>query len=69
MRNGGEMAYFTVIWEHEKEGHSGYSGRCLEISGITSKGETLGELKASMIDAITHALQDMKTCHLLSMTT
>jgi predicted RNase H-like HicB family nuclease len=53
------MANFTVVWAHEKEGHSGYSGRCLEIPGIISKGETLGELKTNLIDAITQALKSM----------
>jgi predicted RNase H-like HicB family nuclease len=54
------MANFTVIWEQEKIGeYNGYSGRCLEISGIISKGETLEELKSNMIDAITHALKSM----------
>jgi predicted RNase H-like HicB family nuclease len=47
------MANFTIIWEQQQVG--GYSGRCLEIPGIISKRETLGELKVNMIDAITHA--------------
>ncbi len=54
------MANFTVIWEQEQvDGYRGYRGRCLEISGITSSGETLGELKANMMDAITRALKSM----------
>jgi predicted RNase H-like HicB family nuclease len=53
------MANFTIVWEHEKEGYSDYIGRCLGIPGITSKGETHGELKANMIDALTHALKSM----------
>jgi len=54
------MVNFTVIWEQEKVGeYNGYSGRCLEIPGIIGKGETLEELKANMIEAITHALKSM----------
>jgi predicted RNase H-like HicB family nuclease len=46
------MANFTILYEVEKE-VGGYSGRCLEIPGAISEGETLEELKANMIDAIT----------------
>lgn len=45
------MANFTVLWEEEEVG--GYSGRCLEVPGAISEGETLEELKANMTDAIT----------------
>jgi predicted RNase H-like HicB family nuclease len=45
------MSNFTVLWEKEEVG--GYSGRCLEMPGAISEGETLEELRANMYDAIT----------------
>jgi hypothetical protein len=35
------MAKYTVVYTEEIEG--GFSGRCLELSGAISQGETLGE--------------------------
>ncbi|MGC2680545.1 MAG: type II toxin-antitoxin system HicB family antitoxin [Candidatus Nitrosopolaris sp.] len=51
------MANFTVLWEQEEVG--GYSGRCLEVPGAISEGETLEELKANMIDAITLVMKSI----------
>jgi len=44
------MAKYTVVYTEEIEG--GFSGRCLELPGAISQGETLGELKVNMTDAI-----------------
>jgi predicted RNase H-like HicB family nuclease len=44
------MAKYTVVYAEEIEG--GFSGRCLELPGAISQGETLGELKVNMTDAI-----------------
>jgi len=46
---------FTVIVNKEKEG--GYSGQCIELPGAISQGETLEELKANMVDAISLVLE------------
>jgi len=51
------MANFTVLWQKEEVG--GYSGRCLEVPGAISEGETLEELKANMIDAITLVMRSI----------
>ena len=48
------MAKFTIIYNSDERG---YSGKCLEIPGVISEGETLEELKANMIEAITLALK------------
>jgi len=50
------MAKFTIIYNSEERG---YSGKCLEIPGVISEGETLEELKANMIETITLALKSM----------
>ena len=41
---------YTVVYTQEAEG--GFSGRCLELPGAISQGETLGDLKVNMTDAI-----------------
>ena len=44
------MTKYTVVYTEEAEG--GFSGRCLELPGAISQGETLEELKANITDAI-----------------
>jgi predicted RNase H-like HicB family nuclease len=44
------MARYTIIYTEEVEG--GFSGRCLELPGAISQGETLEELKVNTVDAI-----------------
>jgi predicted RNase H-like HicB family nuclease len=50
---------FTIVIKSEKEG--GYSGRCLELPGAISQGETLKELRANMIDAINLTLKYLRS--------
>jgi len=44
------MTKYTVVYTEETEG--GFSGRCLELPGAISQGETLEELKVNITDAI-----------------
>ncbi|MFY9795918.1 MAG: type II toxin-antitoxin system HicB family antitoxin [Candidatus Nitrosopolaris sp.] len=44
------MVKYTVVYTEEVEG--GFSGRCLELPGAISQGETLEELKVNMVDAV-----------------
>jgi len=44
------MTKYNVVYTTEVEG--GFSGRCLELPGAISQGETLEELKTNMADAI-----------------
>jgi predicted RNase H-like HicB family nuclease len=44
------MTKYTIVYTEEAEG--GFSGRCLELSGAISQGETLEELKVNITDAI-----------------
>ena len=44
------MTKYTVAYTEETEG--GFSGRCLELPGTISQGETLEELKVNITDAI-----------------
>ncbi|MGB6531627.1 MAG: type II toxin-antitoxin system HicB family antitoxin [Candidatus Nitrosopolaris sp.] len=44
------MAKYTIVYTEEAE--SGFSGRCLELPGAISQGETLEELKVNMVDVI-----------------
>jgi predicted RNase H-like HicB family nuclease len=44
------MTKYTVVYTEEIEG--GFSGRCLELPGAISQGETLEELQANITDAI-----------------
>jgi len=50
------MVTFTIIYNAEERG---YSGKCLEIPGVISEAETLEELKANMVNAITLAIKSM----------
>jgi predicted RNase H-like HicB family nuclease len=44
------MTKYTVVYTEETEG--GFSGKCLELPGAISQGETLEELKVNITDAI-----------------
>jgi predicted RNase H-like HicB family nuclease len=44
------MTKYTVVYTEEAEG--GFSGRCLELPGAISQGETLEELRVNITDAI-----------------
>jgi predicted RNase H-like HicB family nuclease len=44
------MTKYTVVYTQEAEG--GFSGKCLELPGAISQGETLEALKVNMADAI-----------------
>jgi predicted RNase H-like HicB family nuclease len=44
------MTKYTIVYTEEAEG--GFSGRCLELPGAISQGETLGELERNMTDAV-----------------
>jgi predicted RNase H-like HicB family nuclease len=44
------MAKYTIVYTEEAEG--GFSGRCLELPGAITQGETLEELKVNITDAI-----------------
>ncbi|MFZ0511621.1 MAG: type II toxin-antitoxin system HicB family antitoxin [Candidatus Nitrosopolaris sp.] len=44
------MTKYTIVYTEEVEG--GFSGRCLELPGAISQGETLEDLKVNMVDAI-----------------
>jgi predicted RNase H-like HicB family nuclease len=41
---------YTILYRDEEEG--GFSGRCLELPGAVSQGETLEELELNMTDAV-----------------
>lgn len=51
------MTQYTVFTKEEAEG--GYSGRCLELPGAISQGETLEELRGNMYEAIELVLESM----------
>ena len=53
-----EKRKFTVIIQKAPEG--GYSGRCLELPGAISEGQTLEELKANMTEAIELVLESLE---------
>jgi predicted RNase H-like HicB family nuclease len=44
------MTQYTIVYTTEEEG--GFSGRCLELPGAISQGETLEELRSNMYEAI-----------------
>jgi predicted RNase H-like HicB family nuclease len=44
------MTKYTIVYTEEAEG--GFSGRCLELPGAISQGETLRELEVNITDAI-----------------
>ncbi|MHB8602360.1 MAG: type II toxin-antitoxin system HicB family antitoxin [Nitrosotalea sp.] len=49
---------FTIIIQEDPEG--GYSGRCLELRGAISEGETIKELKKNMTEAIELVLESLE---------
>lgn len=53
-----EKRKFTVKIQKAPEG--GYSGRCLEVPGAISEGETIEELKANMTEAISLVLESIE---------
>lgn len=53
-----EKRKFTVKIQKAPEG--GYSGRCLEVPGAISEGETIEELKANMAEAISLVLESIE---------
>ena len=53
-----EKRKFTVIIQKAPEG--GYSGRCIELPGAISEGQTLEELKANMTEAIELVLESLE---------
>ena len=44
------MTKYTIVYTEEAEG--GFSGRCLELPGAISQGETLRDLEVIITDAI-----------------
>jgi predicted RNase H-like HicB family nuclease len=44
------MSKYTIVYRDEEGG--GFSGRCLELPGAISQGETLEELELNMTDAV-----------------
>jgi predicted RNase H-like HicB family nuclease len=44
------MTKYSIVYTEEAEG--GFSGRCLELTGAISQGETLEELERNMTDAV-----------------
>ena len=53
------MTKYTIAYTKEEE-DGGLSGRCLELPGAISQGETFEELKANMDDAINLVLPSIK---------
>ncbi len=51
------MTQYTIVYTPEEEG--GFSGRCLELPGAISQGETLEELRSNMYEAIELVLESM----------
>lgn len=49
---------FTILVEEAAEG--GYTGRCLELGGAISQGETLEELKKNMTEVIELVLESLE---------
>jgi predicted RNase H-like HicB family nuclease len=49
---------FTIVIQEDPEG--GYTGRCLELRGAISEGETIEELKKNMTEAIELVLESLK---------
>ena len=49
---------FTIKIQKVPEG--GYSGRCLELPGAISEGDTIEDLKANMTEAIELVLETIK---------
>lgn len=53
-----EKRKFTIKVEKAPEG--GFSGRCLELPGAISEGETMDELRANMTEAISLVLESIE---------
>ena len=53
-----ETQKFTIKIQKAPEG--GYSGRCLELPGAISEGDTIEDLKANMTEAIELVLETIK---------
>ena len=53
------MTNYTIAHTKEEE-DCGFSGRCLELPGAISQGETFEEPKANMDDAINLVLSSIK---------
>lgn len=53
-----EKRTFTIKVQQAPEG--GFSGRCLELSGAISEGETIEELKSNMAEAISLVLESIE---------
>ena len=53
-----EKRKFTVKIQKAPEG--GFSGRCLELPGAISEGETIDDLKANMTEAISLVLESIE---------
>lgn len=49
---------FTVLVEEESGG--GFSGRCLELRGAISQGDTMEELEKNMTEAIELILESLE---------
>ncbi|MHB8603430.1 MAG: type II toxin-antitoxin system HicB family antitoxin [Nitrosotalea sp.] len=49
---------FTIVIQEDPEG--GYTGRCLELRGAISEGETIEELKKNMTEAIELVLESLE---------
>jgi predicted RNase H-like HicB family nuclease len=49
---------FTIVIQEDLEG--GYTGRCLELPGAISEGETIEELKKNMTEAIELVLESLE---------
>lgn len=52
-----EKQKFTVVVQRAPEG--GYSGRCLELPGAISEGESMDELRKNMVEAIELVLESI----------
>jgi predicted RNase H-like HicB family nuclease len=50
---------FTILYEKAPEG--GYTGRCLELQGTRTEGETKEELARNMVEAIQLTLDYLKS--------
>ncbi len=53
-----EKRKFTIKVQKAPEG--GFSGRCLELPGAISEGETIEELKTNMTEAISLVLESIE---------
>ncbi len=49
---------FTIVIQKAPEG--GYSGRCIELPGAISEGETIDDLRTNMTEAIELVLESIE---------